>query len=139
MNKMKKILAVTAGTIAALALAGCSNDATVVNHNITQDAENFKVDRRIVFVNGITDEYLLTIEGRCNIDDDGNQLEVICKTDNDTYKKSYLGLSDNVTYFAEQLEPSDVSEYHYQVIFKPEQIIPDIDLETSGDIEGDGN
>lgn len=139
MNKTKKILAATAATIAALSLAGCANDAYTVDHNITQDAENFKVDRRIVFVNGITDEYLLAIEGRCNINDEGHQLEVICKTDEGTYKKSFLGLSDNVTYFAEQLEPSDVSEYHYEVIFKPEQIIPDIDLETSGDIEGDGD
>lgn len=139
MRKTTKTAAVAVAAVAALALAGCTNDAVTVDHNITQDAENFKVDRRIVFFNGITDEYLLTIEGRCNLNDEGSQLEVICKTDDDTYKKSFLGLSDNVSYFAEQLEASDVSEYRYQVIFKPEQIIPDIDLETSGDIEGDGN
>src|SRR5690606_13778579 len=139
MKKVKSLLALGLAAVTGLTLAGCSNDAVTVNHNITQDAENFKIDRRIVFVNGITDEYLLAIEGRCNIDDDGNQLEVICKTDEGTYKKSFLGLSDNVTYFAEQLEPSDVSEDRYQVIFKPDQIIPDIDRETSGAIDGDGS
>lgn len=60
-----------------------------------------------------------------------NQLEVTCKTGPETYKKHFLGLSQNVTYFAEQLESAQVDVYHYKVIFKPEAIIPDVDLQTS--------
>ena len=91
----------------------------------------FEINRRVVFYNGITDSYILTVEGRCSIYDDGNQLELTCKTGPDSYKKHFLGLSDNVTYFAEQLEGEDVSVYRYRVIFKPEAIVPDIDFETS--------
>jgi hypothetical protein len=93
----------------------------------------FEVDRRVVFYNGITGDYILVVEGRCSIlaDTRDGQLELTCKTGPEAYKKHYLGLSDNVTYFAEQLESADVSVYHYRVIFKPEVIIPDIDLETS--------
>lgn len=90
----------------------------------------FEIDRRIVFYNGITDSYMLTIEGRCSIKADGmdKQLEVTCKTGRDDFKKHFLGLSDNVTYFVEQLEGADVSVYHYRVIFKPQSILSDVDF-----------
>lgn len=117
-------------------ITACSSDADVASVNLSAAADNFEINRRIVFVNGITDQYLLEIEGRCSISDDGGQLEVTCKLGPDQYKKHFLGLSDNVTYFAEQLESADVDTYHYRVTFKPEALIPDIDTRTSGD-EGD--
>lgn len=113
--------------------AACSTDSETVSYNISEDADNFKVNRRVVFFNGITDTYLLTIEGYCSIQDADGQLEVTCKVGEDTYKKHFLGLSDNVTYFIEQLEPVESDPYHYKVTFKPEVIVPDIDLRTSGD------
>lgn len=86
--------------------------------------------RRIVFFNGITDKYLMTIEGRCSIKKDGGdkQLEVTCKVGEDDYKKHFLGLSDNVTYFVEQVDAANVSVNHYKLVYKPETIVPDIEL-----------
>jgi hypothetical protein len=72
------------------------------------------------------------VEGLCSISDETNQLEVTCKVGPTEYKKHFLGLSDNVTYFAEQLDGAQVSTYHYRVVFKPQAIIPDIDLRGSG-------
>ena len=115
------------GALAAVSLAGCSTDADVASNNLSKAAEQFEIERRVVFLNGITDTYLLSIEGRCSIADQGGQLEVTCKLGPNEYKKHFLGLSDNVTYFAEQLHGVNVDEYHYRVIFKPEAIIPDID------------
>ena len=86
----------------------------------------------VVFLNGITDTYLLSIEGLCSVEDQSNQLEVTCKVGDTEYKKHFLGLSDNVTYFAEQLDGARVSAYHYRVVFKPQTIIPDIDFRGSG-------
>lgn len=129
---MRKIIAVLAAIFLALPLAACSDDSEVVSENISRDADNFKVNRRIVFFNGITDTCLLEIEGYCSITDESKQLEVTCKVGDDTYKKHFLGLSDNVTYFVEQLEPIEEDPYHYRVTFKPEEILPDIDLRTSG-------
>lgn len=123
-------LALTAG------LTGCYTDAQTVSENLSTAADQFEIDRRIIFYNGITNEYILTIEGRCSITDEGNQLEVTCKVAPDEYKKHFLGLSDNVTYFVEQLEVADASEYNYRVVFKPEAILPDIDVETKDE---DGN
>ncbi|MDJ0512774.1 MAG: hypothetical protein QNJ62_04955 [Methyloceanibacter sp.] len=116
-----------------IVLAACDDDASVASRNLSKAADMFEIDRRVVFVNGITGGYLLSIEGRCSITDQGNQLEVTCKTGPEAFKKHFLGLSDNVTYFAEQLASADVSTYHYRVIFKPQTIIPDID--ARGDID----
>ena len=112
-----------------LFLTGC-DDAQVASQNMVRAADNFEIDRRIVFFNGITDKYLLEIEGKCSIKADSmdNQLEVICKTGDEQYKKHFLGLSDNVAYFVEQLDSIGVSAYHYRVTFKPQMIIPDVDL-----------
>ena len=107
---------------------GCDDDANVASRNLSKAADNFEVVRRIVFYNGITDSYILTIEGRCSIKDSMGQLEVTCKTGPNTYKKHFLGLSDNVTYFAEQLESKNVSPNHYRVTFKPRAIVPSVDV-----------
>lgn len=84
--------------------------------------------------NGITDKYLLSIEGRCSVKNESDQkkLSVVCKTGESTYKKHLLGLSDNVSYFVEQADGVKVSAYHYRVIFKPESVIPNIDMKTEG-------
>lgn len=114
-------------------VTGCSTDADIASRNLSKSADMFEVPRRIVFYNGITGDYILTIEGLCSLgnSDDVGELTVTCKTGDNTYKKHFLGLSDNVTYFAEQIESVQSDVYHYRVVFKPEAIIPDIDLETS--------
>ena len=126
----KTIIALIVG---AIALTGCTTDADVASHNLSIAAEQFEIERRVIFYNGITDSYMLTIEGRCSIEDDGNQLEVTCKLGPDAFKKHFLGLSDNVSYFVEQLDVADVGEFRYRVIFKPAVIVPDVDPELSSD------
>jgi hypothetical protein len=128
---MKKLIFIPLIAIAILLGAGCT-DADVASYNLSKAADQFQITRRIVFYNGITGEYMLTIEGRCSLgndDDRATQLSVTCKTGDGNFKKHFLGLSDNVTYFAEQIEGKNVSEYHYRIIFKPATIIPDIDVE----------
>lgn len=117
--------------ILAVLVVGCSSDARVASSNLSKASDMFEIERRIVFYNGINGEYVLTIEGKCSIETTTTKLTVTCKTGQGTYKKHFLGLSDNVTYFAEQLDPVAVDVYRYRVIFKPESIIPNIDLEVS--------
>lgn len=129
---MKPLITTIIAILVASALTAC-NDARLASHNLSKASDQFEITRRIVFYNGITDSYMLTLEGLCSIRADGidNQLEVTCKTGKSEYKKHFLGLSDNVTYFAEQTEPADVSAYHYRVIFKPQAILLNIDPEVS--------
>ena len=131
---MKKLILGLSLAMSALTLTACNrNDANVVSQNIATAADNFEIDRRIVFYNGITSDYILSIEGKCSFDpnESGRKVDVMCKTGSNDYKKHSLGLSDNVTYFSEQLKSSDVSAYHYRVIFKPQVIIPDIDTKIN--------
>lgn len=114
----------------ALLIMGCT-DAAVVSANISKSADQFEIYRRVVFYNGITDQYILQVEGYCSINADtmDGQLELTVKTDDGRFMKHYLGLSDNVTYFVEQIEPAMVGDGRYRVIFKPSVIVPRIDLE----------
>lgn len=116
--------------VLSFVISGCETDAKIASNNLSKAADMFEINRRVVFFNGITGDYMLTIEGLCSIKDQGNQLEVTCRTGESAYKKHFLGLSDNVTYFVEHLEPTDVSLFRYKVIFKPKTILPDIDLIT---------
>lgn len=115
-----------------LALGACRPDAQVASHNLSKAADMFEIQRRVVFMNGITDTYMLSIEGRCSIEDQTRQLEVTCKEGEGKFVKHFLGLSDNVTYFVEQLKTADVSVYHNRIIFKPQSIVPEIDLNIDG-------
>lgn len=129
-NKMKLSAIALAAT---LSLAGCSSDADIASHNLSKEADNFNILRRVVFYNGITGGYILSLEGLCSLgnNDTNRRMTVTCKTGPNSYKKHFLGLSDNVTFFAEQLEASKVSAYHYRVIFKPQSIVPDVDFKGS--------
>jgi len=125
---MKKL---TLSLIAVAALVtGCVREADVASRNLSVAADQFEVSRRIVFYNGITADYMLTIEGLCSLGnyDANRQLSVTCKIGPTEYKKHFLGLSDNVTYFVEQIQPNKVDTFHYRVIFKPSVIVPDIDV-----------
>lgn len=117
------------GLMVLTLLSGCARDADVASRNLSYEADNFQLDRRIVFYNGITGEYILTIEGKCSFDAQSERkVDVTCKTGESQYKKHSLGISDNVTYFSEQINSKGVSTYHYKVNFKPQSIIPDVDL-----------
>lgn len=123
----KKILTVIAAATAVTVLSACDMPADVASRNLSTAADNFEINRRIVFYNGITGGYMLSIEGLCSFgnNDSERQRTITCKTGPNEYKKHFLGLSDNVTYFAEQINPAPVSTYRYRVIFNPTTIIPD--------------
>ena len=134
MGRKRAITASVAVLVMGAALTGCmDDDADVVSENLSKAADNFEVNRRIVAFNGITDKYLMVIEGACSIEDEGGQLEVTCKVGDGQYKKHFLGLSDNVSYFVEQGEPVKASANHYRVTFKPQSIVPDVDFRGSSE------
>ena len=131
---MKKVLNIVFAlmVVFSMFLTACATEADVASQNTSKAADQFEIVRRIVFYNGITGDYILVIEGLCSLGnyDEAGSLSVVCKTSATEYKKHFLGLSDNVTYFAEQLEPAQVDVYHYRVIFRPTEILPDIDLQV---------
>jgi hypothetical protein len=124
-------VAVVMGCILLVALSSCATPASVASRNLSTAADLFQINRRVVFYNGITGDYILVVEGKCSINVDGldNQLELTCRIGDDEYIKHFLGLSDNVTYFAEQVDSANVSTYHYKVVFRPATIVPSIQID----------
>lgn len=133
------ILSVLLITLTPLFITACGqSDAGVAAHNLSRAAEQFEVPRHIVAINGITDKYLLEVQGYCSLETADSGLTgaaaVICKTGEDKHgnalvKKSYVYLSDNVTFVVQQIDPIGVSTQRYRFIFKPETLIPNINLQ----------
>lgn len=135
---MKKLFLLALALVALAGVAaGCGeSNADKANENIGKLCERFECQRSILFVNGVTDEVLWEVEGKCSLEQNGalpRNLEVLCKHGPDDYRKHHLGLSDNVTWISTQQEGLDVSEYRTKITFRPESIVPDLDLVT-----GDG-
>jgi hypothetical protein len=128
------IAAVVLGVTLGGFVAGCKSDADKAAKNISTAAEQFKVQRRIVGVNGITDKVEFVVEGRCSIEGDGlgqlAALVVTCKQGPHDYRKHYIGMSDNMFFISTQLRGIDVSVYRTKIILKPQNIVPDLDLVT---------
>ena len=130
---MKKIIktAVTTSLVGVLALglAGC-RDAEMASYNLSKEADQFKVVRKITLINTITDEVLYTVEGNMSVyaDSQDNQLEITAKVGEDKYEKHFLGLSPTTVYIIEQLEPRETDVYRFQIIVKPSALIPDLEL-----------
>jgi hypothetical protein len=125
------ILAIAVSAFSMVSLGGCENDAKVASYNLSQAADNFQINRRIVFLNTNTDTYAFEVEGLCSIDK-GESIEreitVTCKTGPNEYKKHFLAISQDLTFFAEQLDPAPANTYHYKVTFKPSLILPTVEI-----------
>lgn len=122
MNKLLGLM-----LVGVIAIAGCAdNDKAYVSKNISTDADNFKVLRRIILHNAITDTYVFEVTGFCSFQaySEAQQLEVVCKTGKDSYQKHVYGYSDNTPYTVEQLDSNKASPYHYKIVFKPKSILP---------------
>lgn len=135
MNRIAKTLAATIVAAAAVVGMAACTQADTVSYNLSKDADSFKINRQIVFHNDITDTFIAEIEGLCSLGNSDNEGEktVTCKIGPDQYVKESFFMGDNTSVSSIQTEPSDADPYRYTVIFKPEAIVPDIDLQTSGD------
>lgn len=129
---MKKYLLILIAVILAIgATTGCTSQADKANENLSKAAENFEVPRRIIGVNGITDNVLFSVEGFCSYEIDNGAYDVICKQPDGSIERTTMAKSDNVTIVVTQMGGVDVDLFRSRVIFRPETIIPDFDLSTS--------
>ena len=111
--------------IAALALTGCSQ-ADRASRNVSVEADNFRVVRRLAVINTVTDQPIMEMVGNFSIkaDIEDSQLEITAKEEDGTFRKHFVGISPTVTYVVEDISGADVSAYRYQISYLPEAIIP---------------
>lgn len=124
---MKKIVAILMVVIVALSmLTGCYHtEASKVSYNISQQADNFNVTRRLAVINARSDEPVFELIGNFSLSNTStNELAVTVEVSPGTYKKHYVYLNDWTIYVVEDVSGAYVDPYHYEVNFLPEMIIP---------------
>ena len=129
---MKKIRLLILMIIPVLLLTGCDSASTVSN-NLSKEADEFHVKRRITFINLRSNEYLFQVTGNCSVkgglENNNKELELVCRIGESKYQKHFLYIADETTYVVEQLEYNDVSRYDYEFVFRPKAIIP-VEIKT---------
>ena len=121
----KKIILISTLALMVFVLVGCT-EAEQVSYNISQEADNFNVIRRLTVLNTRSHKPMFELIGAFSIEVDhqDNQLEVTCETEKNEYKKHFVGLNDETVYVVEDISGANVDKYRYEVNFLPEQIIP---------------
>lgn len=111
-------------------LAGCSDEQLWsekdrVSHNVSKEANNFNVTRRITVFNIRTDTVLMQMTGRFAIENNSsNELVVIAEVEKGTYQKHFIYLNAYTMYTVEDLSGAEVSPYSYELEFLPQMLAP---------------
>ena len=124
---MKKIIVVMLVLVCLVScLTACGTEATNVNYNLSQAADNFEVVRRITVYNARTDKIIMEMEGLMSISNNAtSELVVTCRTSPTEYKKNYVLLNEYVIYVVEDITGTVTDPYHYKVHFYT--ALPDFD------------
>nr|DAU02473.1 MAG TPA: protein of unknown function (DUF4969) [Caudoviricetes sp.] len=121
-KKMKKnVMALLAAFVLLCAfLTGCT-EVDQVSNNISKEADNFNVTRKLTVLNARTDTILLELTGTFSLQNNSeNELEVIIETAEGKYQKDLVYLNDYTMYVVEDISGADVDKYHYEINFLPE-------------------
>lgn len=119
----KRILMVLAVVGISLGFAGCT-EANKVSMNVSQEADNFNVIRRLSVLNARTDKPMFELVGAFSFELSNNRIIAIVETGPGQYKKHSIGLNDWTLWFVEDISGAEVDKYHYEVNFLPEMIVP---------------
>ncbi|EJZ8710837.1 TPA: hypothetical protein O2E59_001811 [Enterococcus faecalis] len=122
---MKKKFVILISLMAVgVSLSACT-EAEKVSYNVSKEADNFNVVRRVAVINTRTDKVEFEVIGNISVDTSNeNKLVIIAETGKDTYKKHLVNMTDWNMYVVEDLEGADVNKYRYEVNYMPESIIP---------------
>ena len=120
---MKKILVMM--LCLAFISTGCTN-ADKVSYNLSKEADNFNITRRLVVMNVRDNTIIMQAIGKISITADisDNQLEILAEVAPGVYEKNFIGLNPFIVYTVEQCDPTMVSKYGYELEWMPESLIP---------------
>lgn len=122
---MKKTKILIVVLMMLLMLVGCHTQAQKVSYNISQQANNFNVTRRLAVINARTHQPLFELIGNFSLQNNShNELEIIVEVGPGVYKKHFIYLNEYTMYVVEDISGAFVDKYHYEVNFLPEMLIP---------------
>ena len=127
MKKIRRfVTAIVLVVVMAVTLVGC-READRVSYNLSKQADNFNVTRRLTVFNMRTDRCIMTMTGKFSLQNEGNnELAVIVEIDrkNHVYQKHFVYLNEYTMYTVEDVTGASVSRYAYEVEFLPQAIVP---------------
>ena len=127
---MKRLVAIIVALVilgvVAVSMSACGRQATVVSRNVSKEADNFNVTRRLTVINTRTDKCLLQMTGKISIEDVTDGIAVLVEVDRDKgiYQKHWVYLNENTMYTVEDLNGVSVSKYAYELEFMPQELVP---------------
>ena len=120
----KSILAVILAIMITIVLTGCGREANRVSYNLSKEADQFNVTRRVTVYNTRTDKILLEVIGNLSVQSSSGDIDLIVEVGPGQYKKHFINLNGWTTYVVEDVSGAFVDKYHYEVNFLPEMIVP---------------
>ena len=110
--------------VVVVGLAGC-RQSDKISYNVSKEADNFNVIRRVAVINTRTDKIEFEVIGKISVDSsDESKLIILAETDKNVYKKHLVNLTEWNMYIVEDLEGAAVNQYKYEVNYMPESIVP---------------
>lgn len=121
---MKRFISIFLIALTIVTLSACSQ-ADRASYNISREADRFNVTRRLVVINARSDKPIFELIGNFSLANNGvNELEITCEVEQGKYKKHFVYLNEWTIYTVEDVSGAYVSNYHYEVNYLPEMIIP---------------
>ncbi|MEB8400890.1 hypothetical protein NGG61_13260 [Enterococcus casseliflavus] len=121
---MKKVSAILLLVAAMFVLSGC-RQANRVSYNVSQEADNFNVVRRVAVINTLSSKVEFEVIGNISVNtSNASKLEIIVEAEKGVYKKHLINMTQFNMYVVEDLEGADVNNFKYEVNYMPESIVP---------------
>lgn len=124
---MKRIISLVIVCVMAFAmftLTGCQSQADRVSYNISKEADNFNVIRRLSVINARTDKPVFELIAAFSFELQSNRIIATCEVGDGVYKKHSIGLNEWTIWFIEDVSGANVNKYRYEVNFLPEMLVP---------------
>lgn len=109
----------------AVTLTGCmEQEADKVTRNLSLQADNFNVTRRVTVYNCRTDKILLEVVGNLSVQKSSGDVDLIIEVAPGQYKKHFIRLNEWTMYVVEDVSGAFADKYHYTINFLPDAILP---------------
>ncbi len=125
----KSIFLISLIILLTMVFTGCQRQADIVSYNLSLEADNFNVVRRLTVINTRAEDgnasILYQMTGNFSIEKEvDGDLAVIGENPDGSYYKHFVCLSIDITYITEQLTGNDVNKYKFTINYNPKMIVP---------------
>lgn len=130
---MKRIISILLTLVILACMFSSCRPSDKVSNNISKEADNFNVTRKITIVNMRTDKIMFEITGTFSLQNNSTrELAIVCLAGIDEnyekiYKKHYVYLNDWTSYVMEDISGASVDPYHYEIVIYPQ--LPNIEIQ----------